>query len=156
MAHSVAMPEDPVAGISERLLNGAKLLGQLWRSGVRCGSGWSAGCLCGSPVKFCRAKEQWMRLADKAGRTVDVASQWAFIEAMTIDELEATGLTLTRDLGDLGKVKVGPAGDFPVREFMKICGDQESLKSVLRVIRKFPGSRVTAVEDPPKKAEVKK
>lgn len=143
------------APVGARLLNGARLLGQLFRSGVRCNlGGWSMGC-CPNPTKFCQAKTQWMRLAEKAGREIEM-TDWGVIEAMTFSEFSATGLTMKVDLGEIGVVGVGSRSEIPIADFLLIAQNPESMKSVLKVLRSFPGSKVTGIEDPPKQEATKK
>jgi len=50
--------------IPGRLLNGAEILGKLWKSGPehRCASSWSASCACPVRKSFCIGKLKWLGL----------------------------------------------------------------------------------------------
>lgn len=83
-----------------RLLRGATVLGQIWRAGHRCAGGWSRSCDCEAPTPFCQAKAKWIALLDSlpSGHVRDWAKRddgpLFVVEAMTIAELEASGLTV--------------------------------------------------------------
>lgn len=147
---------------TERLVNGAKLMGQLFRSGQRCGAGWKFGCpdAAASKTKLCRAKGQWEALAVQAGRKIsdDQAppSDFEFVEAMTVKEFVASGLTMKVDLGDGSPVRIGAAGEIPIADFITMAIDPTGMNGVLKILRSFPGSKVTGVEDPPKPKEAEK
>lgn len=107
------------AMIPSRLLRGAEILGDLWRSGVRCKSGWASGCSCkevGGETDFCVAKQRWVALyIEHAG--FEVSGWLAFnepfgvIEAMSVRQFDATGLTvLVEVLGTKTPIRVGPRG----------------------------------------------
>jgi len=146
---------------AERLVNGAKLIGQLYRSGQRCGAGWKFGCpdAAQAKTKLCRAKGQWEALAAQAGQKIpdDQAppSDFEFIGELSIKQLVASGFTMTVDLGDGQPIKVGPAGVIPVADFVGMARDPQGMEGVLKVLREFPGSKVTGTEEPAKEAEKK-
>jgi hypothetical protein len=140
--------------IEERLKNGARLLGQLFRSGQRCAGGWALSC-CSAPVKttFCRAKYQWHMLANSADRSCG-SGPWAIVEAMTPAEFDASGLTLTAEISEIGTVKVGPKGQMSMADLLTLAIDPQSARGTFKVLQGFPGSKVVKIEEP-KKAEVR-
>lgn len=137
--------------IQERLVKGAAVLGRLWREGNRCEMTWAQVCTCAAKSVFCTAKEQWVALFDQLmderklnpgiseEREIG-AGIFGIVEAMTSAELSASGLTLTLEVDGIGKVKVGPKGDTPWEDFVKCNG--EVLKTVMEVLKHFPGARV--------------
>lgn len=87
------------AMLPTRLLRGAEVLGNLWRSGVRCSGGWGSACSCSPRVDFCEAKRRWIDLyCELQG---DEEASWirfnggAFdvILAMSVRQFEKTGVT---------------------------------------------------------------
>lgn len=145
---------DATLPTSERLKNGAKLLGVLWRSGHRCGAGWSCGC-CQKPTKFCMAKGQWLMLAVVEGRALpDSDSPFALVEMMTFPEFDATGMTITVELAGFGTYKVGPKGSIKLGDLASLSKAPEAAVGVFKLLNGFPGSVVVGIEEP-KKEEVK-
>jgi hypothetical protein len=145
---------DVTAPIEERLKNGAKILGQLFRSGQRCEEGWACGCS-RKISKLCIAKGQWLALAVQAGRPLpDQDGPYALIETMTPAEFDASGLTLTAEIHEIGTVKIGPKGQMSMADLLTLAVDPASAKGTFKVLQGFPGSRVVKIEEP-KKAEVK-
>ena len=103
--------------IPGRLLKGAGVLGELWRSGIRCpvGGGWMV-CGADHTNQFCDAKRRWVELMEKylGGRLpfgVKGHEPYALLEMMTVSMFEATKLTV-RVEGPPGRkpIKVGPKG----------------------------------------------
>ena len=109
--------------IPARLLKGAAVLGDLWRSGARCVGRWSVTCPCeaGKETLFCQTKERWVGLFKEAYR--DAHQAWTvpeladlyesdpyfIIKAMTVQMFEATGLTATISIPGTEKpIKIGP------------------------------------------------
>ena len=123
----------------ERLLKGAAKLGELWRGGVRCQGGWDLECPCDPKNTFCKAKALWFELAVVDGR-VFPDSKIAFIEAMTTEEREATGLTVTIEAEGVGQLTVGAKGQISWKAWSQ--NDAEAIKSVLRVLKTFKGSKI--------------
>lgn len=129
------------APLPSRLLKGASVLGKLWRENIRCPGGWSSKCDCPSESrsKFCVGKLQFVKLATEVGRMI-TDGPLGLVEAMTPEEREATGLTVTLEYPELGKVKVGPKGDIPWKVYKDI--EETTLRTVLSVLKTFPGSKV--------------
>lgn len=138
------------APVEIRLLNGAKILGQLWRAGGRCEEGWACGCV-RKTSKLCLAKGQWFALAVVAGRTApEQDGPYGLIEMMTVSEFDATGLTIAAELAGIGTYKIGPRGVVRMTDILELVKDPAGIASVFRVIDKFPGSRVVKIEEPKK------
>lgn len=125
---------------AERLRAGAKLLGELWDGGTRCGEGWvvrPGGCGCTTKTKFCKAKAQWMALATEEGRAIP-RGEFTVLEVMKGSEWDATGRTVAFDIPGEGVVKAGPKGRLPRAEMVKMT--PETLSSMLKLVNVFPGS----------------
>jgi len=137
----------------ERLLKGAKVLGDFWRAGARCTEEWSSfgasldpsyglGCVCEAKSKFCKAKAQWVGLAKDDGR---VSAEGPFDVAlmMTAEEWDRTGLTLKVEIPDVGVVGVGgPKGVIPMKQMEKVSLAPATMASILKIFKVFPGSNV--------------
>lgn len=132
-----------------RLRNGAKLLGDLWRAGLRCASGWAPSCSClGGKTKFCRAKEQWALLAPLTRNFAVEDTPFGVVEAMLRPEIEAVGRTLSIETPEVGTWKAGPAGVVPIDEIYNGWEDGwEEVRVLLMMFKVFPGS--TVVKDAP-------
>lgn len=97
--HLLEIARNERAMTPARLLKGAGVLGRIWRDGHRCAGGWSRGCGCAAPTVFCQAKARWINLLDSL--PPGHAREWTrtndgplfAVEAMTVDEAEASGLT---------------------------------------------------------------
>jgi hypothetical protein len=140
-----------------RLLKGARLLGNLFRRGQMTPCGWN---LCGSGIvcdadrellhgeEWCRARRLFVRLALESGRTL-IAGKYGLAESFTAQEFEASGVTLLVEIPELlevqpelGPIRVGgPKGEVSLRSIPSL-GGIEGLKSVVMVLRAFPGSAV--------------
>lgn len=103
------------SAIPERLLRGAAVLGNLWRSGSRCVGGWSALCPCeeGKESSFCLAKEKWVGLcrdwSPDGLEELHEADPHFVLKVMTVRMFEATQLTMTVSLQGAEKsIKIGP------------------------------------------------
>lgn len=123
-----------------RLVNGAKMLGDLWRDGLRCRGGWRAKCDCEKSTKFCRAKLQWASMASaERGPGIFSGTPFEIIEAMTGEEFRASDLTIELEVPEFDRVKVGPRGDVSYDDVAKT---DVGLRAVVMVLKKFPGSKV--------------
>jgi hypothetical protein len=133
------------------LVNGARLLGQLWRQNIRCADGWSDTCGDRQPTKFCKAKRQWLDLLSQDRQEgdyrplPDFGREAFLLEAMNPDEFEATGMTVEYDIPTVGRVKVGPKGEIPAAMLRE---EPVTIKAVLQVLETFPDAKVL----PPKKS----
>jgi hypothetical protein len=82
-----------------RLGKGAGILGELYREGQRCLSGWSRICPCPEPTGFCLAKKKWIGLVEEyyGGMPFGLSGYEPFyvIEAMTVSQFRQSGLTAT-------------------------------------------------------------
>lgn len=136
----------------DRMLKGARLIGDFWRAGDRCAEGWrtfevdadpayAAGCACGErSTRFCKAKRQWLVLAKQGGRDLS-PDPFGLALAMTASEWDATGLTMRVEFPEVGTVAVGAKGSIPMKELAKLT--TETLPPILLLFKNFPGSQVS-------------
>lgn len=102
--------------LSNRLLRGAEVLGELRRRGLFCSAGWSWACPCEPESDFCRAKQKWLELycdlhGEAGARWILFLSEFTVIEAMTVRQWHATGLTALVQVPYSKKpIRVGPHG----------------------------------------------
>ena len=99
-------------GIKERLAKGAGILADLWRRGIRCGSGWRKDCICPLKNEFCGAKSKWVGLLAEhhAGIPYGLtgAEDFFVIEAMTPQMIKASGLVVLVEVPGARKpIKLG-------------------------------------------------
>ena len=127
-----------------RLLNGARLLGNLFRRGQATPCGWAlcaSGVLCDHPDEWCKTRRLWVRLALEEKRTLE-AGDWGLVESFTLEEFETSGVTLAVEVPEFGAIKVGgQKGEVPIRSLPEL-GGIDGLRSVIMVLRAFPGSKV--------------
>lgn len=85
-------------GIKDRLAKGARIMIDLWRSGVRCGNGWKKDCVCPVKNEFCLSKNKWVGLLAEhhAGIPYGLTGEEPFfiIEAMTPRLIQASGMVV--------------------------------------------------------------
>lgn len=104
------------AMIPNRLLKGAEVLGELWRSGVRCVSQWSGVCPCPAPTDFCEAKKRWLGLVlefydGKYPYELSGTENLLVLECMDGRMFDATGITILLALpGARAPIRVGRKG----------------------------------------------
>lgn len=127
----------------DRLIAGAKMLGELWRAGVRCKDGWMVSCSCEPMTKFCRAKGLWVKIAQEAGRTFD---QEPIVGGMTAQEIKASGVTVQIHVPEHGLVKFGPDPDAIDPEVLSLPRDV--LVSIVGIMKVFPKAKVEVKEKP--------
>lgn len=131
--------------LPQRLLNGARVLGKLWKAGERCANDWAGLCTdaADSRKRFCRAKLQWLTLAvgDPERDLSGVEEEYGLILVMKASEFDATGLTMKLDSGIL----IGPTGGLSAADAGKLGEDPSSLQSILKILQTFPKARVTQV-----------
>jgi hypothetical protein len=144
-APSKSLEERPV---EERLREGAKILGQLWRKNVRCESGWRVqsdrgypDCPCKAPGAFCRAKIQWAILALGAGRVLE-EGPFGLLATMTVSEIDLSGVSIIADVSGMAGFKIGRGGNARATDLIELARDPESAVSVLSLLKAFPGSRM--------------
>jgi hypothetical protein len=131
----------------DRLFKGAQYIGGLWAKGQRCESaGWMAGCSCDHPTEFCKAKALWVRLAGEVKREVDAQSPFGIIEAMSIAEIEAAGVTIMVQF-PAGILDVGKKGAMQWSTLRSYMDKPRDLDSVILVLTKFSGSTVVQEAD---------
>lgn len=90
-------------GLKGRLRKGVAYVGTVWRAGHRCKDGWKGMCNCGTDAtSFCRGKIRFMGLLLEyhGGWPYELSGteDFAIIEAMTVKEFEASGLTARVEL----------------------------------------------------------
>lgn len=109
----------------ERLVKGAEILGNLWRSGNRCGAAWSVLCVCPTVKSFCLGKKKWLGLlrelhGGKYPHGLSGSEGFLVLECMDKEMLDATRLTF---------VKVAPPGRALLRIYNVENAFGEALKS---------------------------
>ena len=135
---------------ADRLLNGAKVLGDFWRRGDRCSTKWASSCgdaVVGKP-DFCKAKLKWVTLALSCGSSIDHESEYAVIEAMMISEFEASGLTMLIEHPTHGRIKVGPKEALSLRDLTVLADAQDQVGGTLKVLEAFPGAMIDGTAEP--------
>lgn len=136
--------EKPVA---LRLKNGAVALGKLWKAKDRCRDGWSAYlCSCVKKTAFCNAKLQWMLMAIGEGRDQE-DGDFGVALMMTASEWDLTGLTLRIEIPGSGEFKISPKADTSMTYLGKLAENAESAKSVLLLMKSFPGAKMEFPEE---------
>lgn len=103
------------AMLPQRLVNGAAVLGRLWRENVRCLGNWSGVCPCQTKTDFCSVKAKWLGLLKEFHGALPYelsgTEGYLVLEAMTVKMFEATGLTiLIARPGDRVPLRIGPKG----------------------------------------------
>lgn len=104
------------SALPARLLRGARILGRLWQGGPRCADGWSRRCSCTPKTESCVAKLKWIEMVLDYGPDQLALASWTgdepyfVIEAMTVSQFEATGLTVRVDIPGRGIIAIGPKG----------------------------------------------
>lgn len=135
-----------------RLRDGAIALGRLWQAGERCKAGWSADeCGDATPSKFCRAKLQWALLAIGIGREVHEGEHGLAL-SMTASELDLTRRVMTVSLEDVGDATpIGGASNITLVHLAELSKTPEAAKSILTLMKKFPGSKMEFPKEGAKK-----
>jgi hypothetical protein len=100
--------------LPSRLLKGATNLGEAYRAGQRCLSGFSRICPCATPTEFCQIKRKWIALAEEyyGGQPFGLGGNEPFyvVEAMTVSQFSATKLTATVEVPTGERISVGNRG----------------------------------------------
>jgi hypothetical protein len=129
-------PAAPVEPVAVRLKKGAQYLAKLWQENTRCPDGWSTNCSCLAPNHFCAAKTKWLKLAKEDNRQfVQASDPYGVIGMMKVDELEATGLTITVQVPAFGKATFGPKGDFDLQLLLDAFRDPDGVSNFLQLIQ---------------------
>ncbi len=141
-----------------RLLRGAKVLGDFWRGGERCASGWNSDCPdeLEKRSKFCKANMKWIELAIEEAREIGDGEEYGIILGMRASELEASGLTLEIEHPEHGRIKIGPKGTLSIAEISKLVTAPDAVGGVLKLLKVFPGAKVTETKEPEAKAPEQK
>lgn len=134
------------AGIFMRLTKGAKILGRLWREGVKCVSTpWQVDCDCEEgATEFCVARKRWVALAcDLYGedKVMGFSDPHAVIKMMTRHQFEESGLTVKVELPGGAMVKVGAGGatwDL-IPQLASLRDDPEALSEAVRSVQLIQG-----------------
>lgn len=138
--------------VSERLKNGAKIMGGLWKDPAqRCPAGWSIEiCTCAPLKKFCQGRLKWLTLAVEDGRDLE-EGPYGLALAMTASEWDATGLTMKIEHAGIGMILVGSGQDSVTGmvDMGRMIDAPEVLASTLRVLKAFPKSKVVGLEAMP-------
>lgn len=129
--------------ITSRLLRGAKVLADFWRAGQRCEAGWDPLCPEGVNADFCKAKLQWVQLAYPREFG---SGPFSIIEAMTVAEFEASGLTIEIDHPTHGHIKIGPKGPLSMTELSLMYMDPDAVPATLKIMEAFPSAKVTGMQ----------
>lgn len=158
------MPDmTPTKTLSDRLLDGARMLGNLWRRGKRCERGWSlgaadilatvsplvfSGCTCAKPSEFCKARWLWIALALENRQEI-FDGPAGLVDTMTASQWDATGLTATVESEKAGTLRIGSKGVISAAHLRKLADDPESAISIFSLTRTFTKARVEGVVEPP-------
>lgn len=142
----------PPLTTSERLKNGAALLGRLWRlPEQRCTAGWSLdNCTCQPKKKFCEARELWIELAlsEPEGHDFEEGLFGLGI-AMRASEWDLTGLQMKIQHSDpaIGLMVIGSSPECVsgMSYIAMVMDAPEGLASTLRVLKTFPRSKVHGI-----------
>ena len=125
-----------------RLGKGSAYLGEVRSKGLRCGGGWTSECPCGTAATaLCRGKLRWIKylLELHDGQwpyELTGKEPFAIIEAMTVSQFMATGLTALVELPGAEKpIRVGKRGtiwETIVHLALTVPGEdrEQALKSV--------------------------
>jgi hypothetical protein len=133
-----------------RLLKGARILGEIWERGDRCGLGWSKECDCESPNPFCEAKARWLKLVEQE-RAAGEKRPWTpksdhpfyIADVMKVSEVVATKVTVKLEVPDVGTIKVGPKGDYTWKAYRALMAEPGSMIRMQHILKLFPGSKVS-------------
>lgn len=148
--------------LSERLLAGAKMLGNLWRRGKRCARAWAigdadilatvtplvfAGCACEPRTDFCKARWLWITLAVQAEQELADGDHGLAL-SMSSSQWDATGLTITLPVEGGANVAVGPKGSMSMKHFRELAKDPKAAQSIFSLLKVFPKARVEGIMEP--------
>ena len=155
--------------IEDRLKKGATALGQYWRAGDRCATGWGVNlsafvdgedsekaverwaCSCEKKSRFCKAKALWFRLALMELRE-ECEGEFGIALMMNATEWDLTGLTLKYPIGQPapgGKViGIGQKGLLTMASLLNLMKVPETLVSTVQLMQAFPGAKIDSVEVP--------
>ncbi len=155
--------------IEDRLKKGAVALGEYWRAGDRCMTGWgvtptaiAAGddpekaverwaCSCEKKSRFCKAKALWFKLALMELRE-ECDGEYAIPFMMNSVEWDLTGLTLKYPINQPnpgGKViGIGQKGLLTMSSLKNLMKAPETLVSAVQLMQAFPGAKIDSVQEP--------
>ena len=146
------MPSTTERTLSKRLLDGAAMLGRLWKRGQRCVRAWNIEppgdapenpCGCTPETEFCKARRLWLSLAVENGQKI-TAGDFGLAHTMKPEQLDATQLTFTFPVDGV-PVKVGQKGMMSAVHFDQIMRDGDSARSILALLKAFPKARVEGI-----------
>lgn len=145
---------------SERLLDGARQIGNFFRAGERCQTmGWMIKfaegaescevllepqelCKCGAKAtRFCKAKVKWLMLCLEESREI-FAGEFGLAWTMMGKEWDATGLTLSWEVPEIGVVMVGPKSGITMKNLIELGADPLSGRTTLKLMKSFPGAKM--------------
>ncbi len=145
--------------LSERLLDGARMLGALWRSKHRCELGWSLGprdivmepCSCEKKTKFCQGRHLFIILAFQNGQGGDAefGDYGLAFTLMSTAQWDATGLTMVVESEMAGALRIGQKSMISAVHLRKLSADPASAVSIFSLTRTFPKARVEGIVEPP-------
>jgi len=157
---------------SERLLEGAKAIGNYYRAGARCATmGWQIKlvegaescevlidpeelCKCGNKATvFCKAKVKWLMLALIEPREI-VGGEFGLALTMSGNEWDATGLILKWEAPMVGPIRIGPKTGVTMKNLKDLMGDPISGQTSLKLMVAFPGATMEFEAAEVKKLEV--
>jgi hypothetical protein len=149
----------PTTASNERLKKGAFILGDLWRKNIRCSEEWSVlvleedittavDCFCEPKNAFCKAKKQWLTLAWTEELRLPVSGPFGVLETMKGSEWDATGLSVSFDFPGVGVHSIGPKGVMKREDIVKLFDAPDTLGSIVKLMKSFPGMKVEEVTDP--------
>lgn len=143
--------------LSERLIEGAGILGRLWKRNRRCASrGWSIpqddyleepfainSCECSVQNEFCKGRLLWITLAADNRQEI-VTGDHGLAFTMTSQQWDATGLTITLPI-EGGQVTVGPKGSMSMAHFRELAKDPKGSAGIFALIKAFPKARIDGI-----------
>jgi len=132
--------------LSTRLLNGARVLGSIWKNAEEpksCGWGFCGCYHSGQGTKWCEAKRQFYVLLTKTGRDPH-SGDFAVIESMTLAEADAANVVVEVEV-PVGKIRVGGGGAISWADLGKMTGSPKEAASLFQVLSNFKGSVVHQV-----------
>lgn len=155
--------------IEERLKKGAVALGEYWRAGDRCATGWGVNplaivdgedsekaierwaCSCEKKSRFCKAKALWFRLALMELRE-ECAGEFGIALMMASYEWDLTGLTLKYPINQPapgGKViGIGQKGLLTMGSLLNLMKVPETFVSTVQLMQAFPGAKIDSIQEP--------
>lgn len=88
-----------------------------------------------------------MLLALEAEREIE-EGDFGLALMMTVSEWDATGLVMQVEIPGTGKFRIGKEAEGTMTELSNLSDNPESAKSVLLLLKSFPGAKMEFPKDP--------